>query len=315
VTDNDGGPAPKRPARDDDCIIHDHPVPPDEMARYTFERDPHAERDIANYVEGQARDETVQHVEKIKVEYVLGAPYEIWDVITDNNRWWVITNGTNLYSQKHFPSLDYTLSFHVGLMMRMRSQPHGPDASDPHPFDEVSRRHDQADQLHERAIEPEDYQAVGMQLRECLLALSSVMQRLVRLPIDVDKPQAANFIAWSELLLNALCPGEQNKTLRQYLKSHSDKTWQLVNWLTHSKSANKMASQIALNATSTVVGGLMLLERREASDDVPTQCPVCSSRKIRSHFDIDIGESGAYYESCATCGWNSHPDQDTGHDD
>ncbi len=34
-------------------------------------------------VEGQARDETVQHVEKIKREIVLGDTYEIWDVTTD----------------------------------------------------------------------------------------------------------------------------------------------------------------------------------------------------------------------------------------
>jgi hypothetical protein len=309
MTKGDSDPKPPPIAQDDDCVIHDHPVPPEEMYRYTFERDPHAERDIANYVEGQARDEAVQHVEKVKVEYVMGAPYEIWDVVTNKNRWWVITNGTNLYSQKHFPSLDYTLSFHVGLMMRMRSRPQGPDASNPHPFDEVARRHDQADMLFERAIEPEDHQSVGMQLRECLLVLSSVMQRLVRPPVGVEEPQAGNFIAWSELQFNALCPGEQNKTLRQYLKSQCDRTWQLVNWLTHSRSANKIVSQIALNATSSVIACFMLLERRKTNDGATTQCPVCSSRKTRSHFDVEIGDSGAYYETCATCGWSSHPEQ------
>jgi hypothetical protein len=56
---------------------------------------------------------------------------------------------------------------------------------------------------------------------------SSVMQKLVELSPDVEKPQAANFVAWSELLLNALCPGEQNKALRQFVKSQADKTWQL----------------------------------------------------------------------------------------
>jgi hypothetical protein len=35
--------------------------------------------------------------------------------VTDEGRWWVITNLTNLYSQTHFPSLDYTLSFHIEL--------------------------------------------------------------------------------------------------------------------------------------------------------------------------------------------------------
>jgi len=85
----------------DDCVVHDHPVPADEIARYSPVRDPDSEQDIANYVHGQARDETVQHVEKVKTEYVIGEAFDIWDVTMDKNRWWVLTNMTNLYSQKH----------------------------------------------------------------------------------------------------------------------------------------------------------------------------------------------------------------------
>jgi len=105
----------------DECITPQHPIPAEKLARYSVERDLHSEQDITNYVEGQARDEIVQHAERVKQEVVLGDTYEIWDVTTDKDRWWVITNLTNLYSQKHFPSLDYTLSFHIGLMMRLRS--------------------------------------------------------------------------------------------------------------------------------------------------------------------------------------------------
>jgi len=127
-------------APEGECIVHTHPVPPAELGRYSIDSDPHSEMDIANYVGGQARDETIQHVEKIKQEIVLGDTYEIWDVTTDKDRWWVITNLTNLYPQKHFPSLDYTLSFHIGLMMRLRSRSDRIDGSDPSPFDEVLRR-------------------------------------------------------------------------------------------------------------------------------------------------------------------------------
>jgi hypothetical protein len=126
----------------DDCIIA-HPIPPAEVGRYSVIRDPDAEQDIANYVHGQAADETVQHVEKVKTEYIMGDAYEIWDVTTDKDRWWVITNLTNLYSQKHFPSLDYTLSFHIGLMMRLRSR-EGGSYGESDPFDEVMRRQEQA---------------------------------------------------------------------------------------------------------------------------------------------------------------------------
>jgi hypothetical protein len=302
MTSND--PKLQQPAPADDDFVA-LPVPPEAMHRYMSERDPHAERDIVHYVELES-DETVQHAEKVKVEYVAGDAYEIWDVITDKNRWWVITNPTNLYPQKDFPNFDYVLSFHIGLMMRVQSRSQSTKAPSPHPLNAVARRHEQAEQLHDRAIEPEDYQAIGMRLRECLLVLSSVMQQQVQLPTNVDTPQAANFIAWSELLLNALCPGEQNKTLRQYLKSHSDKTWQLVNWLTHSKNADKVASRIALTATGNVMAHFVYLERRETEDDAQTQCPVCSSRNIRSHYS---DTTSGFYETCATCGWNSHPHQ------
>jgi len=180
----------------DECVVHDHPVPPEEVGRYSVERDLAAEQDIANYVQVEASDEIVQHVERVKTEYVMGDAYEIWDVTTDKNRWWVITNLTNLYLQKYFPSLDYTLSFHVGLMMRLRSRPGGADSSEPDPFDEVFRRQEQAKHRYDRAIEAEDYQAVGMQLRECLISLVGVMRRRIELRADLEKPQDANFAGW-----------------------------------------------------------------------------------------------------------------------
>jgi len=92
-------------------------MPARELSRYSPERDPDSEQDIARYVEIEAPGETVQNVERIRKEVVLGETYEIWDVTTDKGRWWVITNLTNLYSQQHFPSLDYTISFHIGLIV------------------------------------------------------------------------------------------------------------------------------------------------------------------------------------------------------
>jgi hypothetical protein len=289
---------------DDDCVTHDRLGPLEAVDRYMSERDQHAEREIADYVEMEA-EEKVKHAERVKVEYVSGDRYEIWAVVTDERRWWVITNLTNLYPQEDFPSSDYVLSFHIGLMQRIMSRPHKPDTYGPRPISEMARRFEQAEQLHDRAIEPEDYQAVGMQLRECLLVCCSAMQKQVQLPMNVEKPQAANFIAWSEILLNALCPGEQNKALRQFVKAHSDKTWQLVNWLTHSKSADRVASRIALNATGGVMGHFLDLQFREAEAIGHAQCPVCLSRDLRSHYSAKVGA----FEACAKCGWSSHPNR------
>lgn len=293
----------------DECIVPSHPVPAEELARYSVDNDPHSERDIANYVEGQAHDETVQHVEKIKQEIVLGDTYEIWDVTTDKDRWWVITNLTNLYSQRHFPSLDYTLSFHIGLMMRLRSRSNRVDSSDPSPFDEVIRREEQAQDRHDRAVEAEDYQAVGMLLRESLLSLVAALRRRTELPPDVQRPQDANLIDWSDVLMNQLCSGGSNKELRQHLKNTAKEAWQLVNWLTHDRSANRTASSIAIHSCQTVIGHFIQVLEREKADSTD-QCPVCKSRNIRTHFDMSIQPDGDYYMSCGVCDWTNHPSDD-----
>ncbi len=289
-----------------ECIVPSLAVPAGELTRYSAERDPHREKDIADYVELEATGESVKHVEKVKDEVVVGDLYEIWDVVTDKNRWWVVTNPTNLYSQQHFPSLDYTLSFHVGLMMRLASRPEGARSDDPSPFDEVFRRQEQAKHRFDIAVEAEDYQVVGMQLRECMISLVAALRRRVVLDSTLERPQDANFVAWAEILMDELCRGGNNKELRQYLKGTARNTWQLVNWLTHDRNANKTASFIAIHACDCVVGHfLQILERDRA--DRAEQCPLCKSRKIRSHFDPSLGQDGEYYSTCAVCEWSTHP--------
>ncbi|MDV6343989.1 hypothetical protein [Nitrosomonas sp. Is37] len=289
-----------------ECVVHDHPVPSSELARYSVDRDPHSERDIANYVEGQARDEIVHHVERVKREIVLGEVYDIWDVTTHKDRWWVITNLTNLYSQKYFPSLDYTLSFHIGLMTRLRSRSGRIAPQDPSPFDEVIRRADQAQARHDAAVEVEDYQAVGMLLRESLISLISALRRRVPISEGIEKPQEANFVGWSDVLMNELCRGGSRKELRQHLKNTAKEAWQLANWLTHTRSATWTASSIAIHSCQTVIGHYIQILEGGRADKVG-ECPVCKSRDIRSHFDIGIPPDGDYYTSCGVCEWTDHP--------
>lgn len=292
--------------QNDECVIPSHPVPAEELARYSVARDPHSEKGVANYVESQARNELVQHVERIKSEVIMGDTYEVWDVTTDKDRWWVITNPTNLYSQRHFPSLDYTLSFHIGLMMRVRSLSVSVDSSEPSPFDEVLRRIEQAEERHDAAVETEDYQVVGMLLRECLISLVGALRRRTELQQEVEHPQDSNFVAWCDALMNQLCSGSSNKELRQHLKNTSKETWQLVNWLTHTRSANTTASSIAIHSCRTTIGHFIQILERDRTDGT-NRCPICKSRDIRSHFDISIPPDGDYYLSCGVCDWTSHP--------
>jgi hypothetical protein len=292
---------------DSDCTLPpDHPLPPDQLGRYSPERDYYTEKDIADYVLSQASDETVQNVERVKTEYVMGTPYEMWDVSTDKDRWWVLTNPTNLYSQRHFPSLDYTLSFHVGLMMRVASRSDRPGEPEPTPFGEVFRRQNQASDLLERAVEAVDFQAAGMQLRECLISLIAAVRRRVEINGAEERPKDADVIGWSRLLVGQLCPGEKNDELRNYLKATTEKAWPLVNWLTHHRNANKTAALIAADAVDAIVKHYVRLLSRERADRTD-QCPRCASRNVRTFFEIAIEPDGAYFEVCAACGWDSHP--------
>jgi len=38
-----------------DCIVPSRAIPAEELGRYSVERDPHREKDVADYVESQAR--------------------------------------------------------------------------------------------------------------------------------------------------------------------------------------------------------------------------------------------------------------------
>lgn len=298
---------PTADAVEGDCTLPpDHPVPADQLGRYSPERDYNAEKEISEYVEGQARGETVQHVERVTVEYVMATPYEVWDVTTDEDRYWVITGMTNLYSQRHFPSMDYTLSFHVGLMMRVRSREEKFGADFVTPLDEVLRRLSQAEDDLEHAVEVVDFQGVGMQLRECMVSLITAVRRRTELPAETEEPQAANVKAWSELLYNHYCPGGSNEKLRGYLKATTDKAWELVNHLTHHTNANRTAALIAKRAVDTIVVHMANIMTRDLWDRTD-QCPRCGSRAVRKFYDSDIAPDGDYFEDCGECEWNSHP--------
>ena len=62
------------------------------------------------------------HLEKVSAERVAGTLHDIWDVHTEQGRWWAVTNPLNLYSQDDFKSVDVVLLFHVGLAMRIAAR-------------------------------------------------------------------------------------------------------------------------------------------------------------------------------------------------
>ncbi|WP_243336685.1 hypothetical protein [Anaeromyxobacter soli] len=114
----------RRPSSKGECVIPP-PVPLEVLPQFALNTPDYKARGIREYVESQAKDEKVKHAERVTTEAVFGRRHEVWDVHTDKNRWWVITQPTNLYSQAVFPSMDYTLSFHIGLMARVEAAERG----------------------------------------------------------------------------------------------------------------------------------------------------------------------------------------------
>ena len=75
--------------------------------------------EVREYFEWQAPDLEVTFMQKVYSEAVLNTRHDVWDIHTNKDRWWVITGGTNLYSQEQFPSMDLALTFHIGLILRI----------------------------------------------------------------------------------------------------------------------------------------------------------------------------------------------------
>lgn len=293
----------------DDCIIPPT-MPISKASEYRAKNDKDAELSIAQYVELEASDEIVLNVELLKSETVLGTKYEMWDVATDKNKWWVITEPTNLYLQEHFQSLDYTLSLHIGLMYRIEERQSKELSKDTSPVDEIIRRFKQAEDRYENAVEAEDYQAVGMSLREALIALIGMLRTRVIFEVNGEPPKGSDFKNWSKILIDTLCAGPKNRLLRKSLRDTSVAAWDLANRVTHNNEANDIETLITLHTCRSITDSLIqLMVLSETSQR--TRCPKCQSRNIREYFDPKIGDLGEYYLSCGVCPWSSQPDSET----
>ena len=272
------------------------------LNRFTLGRNEYEADRIAEYVERQCTksNERVTYLEKIQTEHVFGTPYDCWNVRTDKERYWVITNPTNLYSQELFPSLDYTLSFHIGLIARVQAQRRG--TKDDRVGDRLAaafRRWEQAAEALDRSSESEDVQAVGMRCRECLIAFVRATASPGMIPPGQERPKAADFMRWSELIADSVSAGSSAAEIRGYLKSLARSTWQLVSWLTHASNAVRYDGTLAVDATYAVLnafGAAILRHERPTSD----RCSRCGSLRIQivTGPDSDSGEAIA----CESCG-------------
>jgi len=265
----------------------------------------HERRQVAEYLELEAPDEKVTHAEKIASEHIMGHEYNVWDVETHKNRWWVITNMTNLYSKDQFPSMDQVLTFHIGLMHRIMAR----QSTSPRTGDEERerlmnpwRKWEQAAQASDEADEAEQFQAVGMQCREALLAFVKSAAKDEIVPEGAVDPAKGDFIRWSELIATATTPGSDR--LRRFLRKTAANTWDLVNWVTHEANARKFDAVIAVDATAFVLDVFgMALVRHERGQ--PDRCPECGSYRVVGDYRSEID---SYVTLCEVCEWESEPE-------
>lgn len=245
---------------------------------------------IRAYVEDQAHEQVV-HLEKAASELVGPVRHDIWDVHCTDRRWWVITEPTNLYSQEDFKSRDVALTFHIGLALRVsylhdKRIPVELPAADLLPG--TWRRWEQAFEQLESGDETENFQAVGMRLRECLISFIAETADDDLVPVGDEPPQRANFRSWSDLLASALASGASNAHLRSYLKKMSAETWEYVNWLTHARNAIRLDAEIGLKAVEHLVGVFTAARMRLRYPG--TRCAECGSYRL-------VGGV------CERCGW------------
>jgi len=252
-----------------------------------------AERDaVAAYFESQSRGETVVHAERLVVERVGSTLHEVWDVHSSSGeRWWVVSPAMNLYTQADFRSASVALSFHIGLMARVMSRHEVPVAPEPAKLlPESWRRWEHAVDVMLEAAEAEDFQAVGMRFRECLVGFAGEVASNDLIPEGESRPQAANLTKWCELLANFLAPGPSSERLRSYLKKMADETWAYVSWLTHAGNASFIDAEIGASAVSHFLATFTAARMRWEGLSRRRRCAQCDSYAM----------SG---DTCSRCGW------------
>jgi len=263
--------------------------------------------EIREYFEWQAPDLEVTFMQKVYSEAVLNTRHDVWDIHTNKDRWWVITGGTNLYSQEQFPNMDLALTFHLGLILRIpRTEAQQEDDLRILPFGPVFQKMQEAGIAVTQAQNLADYQAVGVRCREALLELIGVVQDAVIW--TNTPPQRANFRAWVEIICNDLLPGDTNKERRGALKGALDSAWTFSNWLTHSKSAAWIDADMAhslIQHASGMATSLILRKLR----GVPEACPNCGSPHLEPEQGENTAAPGVLWERprCADCGWTGRP--------
>jgi hypothetical protein len=265
--------------------------------------------DIVDYMAWQAPDRKVEMVQKMYSENVLHVRHNVWDVHTDKDRWWVITEPTNLYSQEQFPNMDLALTFHVGLCLRIpRTAEQKISALPIEPFAEAYRYLSEASDALKQAQEVADFQAIGVRCREALLAFTAAAQTVLPWTSSEATPKKADMKAWTDHICSVIMPGATHEQRRHLFKALLDSAWKFTNWLTHSKGSKWHDAEAGFSVTENAIGLATTAVIRHMRG-APEQCPACGSHRLspeRGYRD-DMPDVEWERPTCDKCGWAGEP--------
>lgn len=264
---------------------------------------------VVDYMASQASDEEVTFLQKVYSESVLGHIHDVWDVHTNKERWWVITNPTNLYSQAQFPNMDYAMTFHIGLCIRIpRTEQQNASALDVEPFVKCFRLISEAHDALSSAQEVADFQAVGVRCREVLLSFTDAAQKFIPWTGETDAPKNADFKAWVDHICSIVLPGSTHENRRHLFKTLSDSAWKYVNWLTHAKHSTWHDAEAAVSASESALT-MCVTKVLHYMRGVPEQCPACGSFRLTPLRAVNPDNEEELWErpSCTKCDWMGEP--------
>jgi predicted RNA-binding Zn-ribbon protein involved in translation (DUF1610 family) len=264
---------------------------------------------VIDYMRSQAPDLEVTFVQKVYSENVLHVRHDVWDVHTNVDRWWVITQPMNLYSQEQFPNMDLAVTFHIGLCLRIpRSERQRLSELPVEPFAEAYRYVEEAQEALQHSSEVADYQAIGVRCREALLAFIAAAQTAIPWMSTDEAPKKADLKAWADHICNTSLPRADNEHRRHLYKTLLDSTWKFVNWLTHAKSSHWHDAEAGIAATENTIALCTSAVIRHIRG-VPERCPTCGSQRLSRERGIRIDLPDVEWERpvCDKCGWAGAP--------
>lgn len=269
------------------------------------DKHPLREQEIIQYLRTQIPDESVTRIECVHAEGVGRKQYEIWDVQTDAERYWVIAPLTNYYPQAELPSMHSAFSLHLGLMQRMMAKQRSA-ASDAE-RDRLlvaDRLLDKAGITLDLATDAADFQAVALKCRETLLAVIHAIAEESMVPDGEDVPKRDDFKGWVDHVVNALAPGRSSRSrrLRALMKDAAKATWDYVGVVVHDKSATRFEGDMVMDATGHVFAMYALATVRAEEGD-PYTCPECGSYEVHDYYRHEAPDDEKYVWACSQCRW------------